>query len=268
MENLKFVGVLERQFNESVVAVLRSVLARFGVGVEVGKAETLAKKTNFFVSIGGDGSYISLCRDVSVFENSHVFGIHAGRLGFLTDVEVGGVEAFFAEFFRGEFFCERLNLLSANFDEGREFVAVNDVAIVRQNGNSLANVEAFLGGKHFNTYRGDGILVSSATGSTAYNLSAGGAIIHPNVRAFSLTPLCSHSLTQRPLVLPAGLEVEFRSEDDVSVVLDGQESLPLYVSGSVKVGISERFGVNLVRPKGRDYFAVLKSKLRWGSDDK
>ena len=117
--------------------------------------------------------------------------------------------------------------------------------------------------KHFNSYFGDGVIISSAMGSTAYNMSAGGPIIHPLCDAYSVTPICSHSLTQRPLVLPREFRLEFRSNDDVVVLIDGQDRFDLIEFDSVDIGVSD-IRVNLLRQKGRDYFGVLKEKLRWG----
>lgn len=148
-----------------------------------------------------------------------------------------------------------------------EKLAFNDIVLMRRKIDSTSNIEAFLNSKYFNSYFGDGVIISSAMGSTAYNMSAGGAIIYPLCDVFSLTPVCSHSLTQRPLILPKEFKVEFKSCDDVVVLIDGQDRVDLKNYTSVEVGISD-VRVNLIRHKDRDYFEILKQKLRWGHNDK
>ncbi|AII15072.1 inorganic polyphosphate/ATP-NAD kinase [Campylobacter iguaniorum] len=282
-ENIKFAGIIIRDAAQQKVAVetIETILQRYGVQILLEKSkakeisrdglsfEEILQKTNFIISVGGDGSFISTCRRCA---NSlaYVFGIHTGHLGFLTDATLEQAEEFFAEFFAGNYSVEHPYMLEAKFKKDEKIVrkiAFNDIVLMRKKVNSTANIEAYMNKKHFNSYFGDGVIVSSAMGSTAYNMSAGGAIIYPLCDVFSLTPVCSHSLTQRPLILPKEFKVEFKSGDDVVVLVDGQDRVDLKDFSSVEVGISE-FRVNLVRSKNRDYFEILKEKLRWGHNDK
>lgn len=252
-----------RPKNHEILEQFRAILKPFDIEVMQGNLATLAGKTNLFVSIGGDGSYISLCREISTLKEASMFGIHTGHLGFLTDVNPQDLQAFCGELMRGGYKKERLFLLSVKIGT-MELPAVNDVVILRKNSHSTATIYAYFEGRHFNTYKGDGLIASSALGSTAYNLSAGGAILHAGVEAFCLTPICSHSLTQRPLIVPSNSNLTLKSGDDVSVVIDGQQSFNLSDFGEIQISVSSNFGVNLIRRKNRDYFEVLKEKLKWG----
>ena len=189
-------------------------------------------------------------------------------MGFLTDITLSEFEQHFSDFLKGNYDIQKPNLLQIKFIKNSQITtkqAFNDIVLMRKKIKSIAKIEAFLDKKHFNSYIGDGVIISSAMGSTAYNMSAGGAIIYPLCDVFSLTPICSHSLTQRPLILPSKFKVEFISRDDVSVIIDGQESEDLKNFDSIEVGISN-LKANIIRHKNRDYFEVLKQKLRWGHE--
>ena len=194
--------------------------------------------------------------------------MHTGHLGFLTDALLCECETALKEIISGEFVAQHIKLLEADFlDESgktqKRKLAFNDIAILRKNPTSTAHIDAFLDDFCFNSYYGDGVIVASPMGSTAYNLSAGGAILHPSVKAFSLTPICSHSFSQRPMILGDEHEIEFRSKDDVIVMMDGQDHLDLSGFCGVKIRASKE-QITLIHRKNRDYFKILKEKLRWG----
>ena len=229
--------------------------------------EEIFARTKFVLSLGGDGNYISACRRF-VRYGACVFGVHTGHLGFLTDALLCECETALKEIISGEFVAQHIKLLEADFlDESgktqKRKLAFNDIAILRKNPTSTAHIDAFLDDFCFNSYYGDGVIVASPMGSTAYNLSAGGAILHPSVKAFSLTPICSHSFSQRPMILGDEHEIEFRSKDDVIVMMDGQDHLDLSGFCGVKIRASKE-QITLIHRKNRDYFKILKEKLRWG----
>ena len=222
-------------------------------------------RTKLVVSLGGDGNYIGACRRFST-RGAYLFGVHTGSLGFLTDVLIDECADFLNELKRGEFYVQKPRFLEAKLVRANASIsklAFNDITLMREKINSTTRIDAFLDAKYFNSYIGDGIIASSPMGSTAYNMSAGGAIMHPDCDIYSLTPICSHALTQRPLILPSSYEIELRSNDDVIVLLDGQDYLRLKDYDSVKISVSKQ-SINLIRRKERDYFEVLKQKLRWG----
>ena len=228
--------------------------------------DELFANSDFIISLGGDGTLISLCRKASKHQKA-LLGIHAGHLGFLTDFTAAGASAFFDEFFAGKFRVEEPFLLDIILQskDGRVFekTAFNDVVFSRTQKQSMAYIQVLRGGKVFNEYHGDGLIVASAAGSTAYNLSANGPIIYTLAEVFLLTPVCSHSLTQRPIVLPKGFELEVRAAE-CSFFIDGQECLDTRDFASIKLRLGEK-KVRLIHPKNRDYFQILKEKLRWGN---
>lgn len=280
-KNLKFAFIVARNATLQInfVNQIEQILAKFNITALYDKetAKNIAKtglshdeifaKTKLIISIGGDGNFIAVCRKYAQNE-AFVFGVHTGHLGFLTDVTIDKFEHYFSEFLDGNYEIQKPNLLEARFIKGSQITikqAFNDIVFMRKKIKSITQIEAFLDKKHFNSYIGDGVIISSAMGSTAYNMSAGGAIIYPKCEVFSLTPVCSHSLTQRPLILPSKFKVEFISNDDVSVIIDGQESLDMKNYDKIEVGVS-KFSTNIIYHKDRDYFGVLKQKLRWGHE--
>jgi len=128
----------------------------------------------------------------------------------------------------------------------------------------MTTIKAYVDGELFNSYYGDGLIVSTPTGSTAYNLSAGGPVVYPLTEALILTPICPHSLTQRPLVLPVDFEVSFESSDDTVIVVDGQDIYNMSDVDFVSVKMAEK-GAKLIHSLKRNYFDVLKNKLHWGN---
>ena len=205
-KNLKFAGLIAKKSEEirPVVEQICEILKARGIelllekdGAEFFglKSHTLAeilKKTNFLISLGGDGTLIGLARLLSD-KNAFILGINAGTLGFLTDVQPSEFAKFLKEFLRGEYEIERPFLLEVILENGSGKIvrktAFNDVVITRSHISSMAKIDAFLNRKYFNTYYGDGVIVSSAVGSTAYNMSANGSIVYPLCDVFCVTPI-------------------------------------------------------------------------------
>ena len=258
---LKIIKIIK---SRSIDVIFESHVAQ-SISLEGYEFSELIKRAKVIVSLGGDGNFIATCRRAAQSE-AYIYGVHTGHLGFLTDSTLDEFGEFLDQFLNGIYDIERPYMLRANFNKNGKIttkLAFNDIVLMRKKIDTTSYIDAFLNSKHFNSYFGDGVIISSAMGSTAYNMSAGGPIIHPLCDAYSVTPICSHSLTQRPLVLPREFRLEFRSNDDVVVRIDGQDRFDLIEFDSVDIGVSD-IRVNLLRQKGRDYFGVLKEKLRWG----
>lgn len=233
--------------------------------------DELATNCDFIISLGGDGTLISLCRNLAKF-NPAVLGIHAGRLGFLTQSTMDGAPGLFKNIFAGNFVLEKPHFLDVliEFKNGDKEckIAFNDAVLIRSNPASIVGIKAYLNGRQFNSYLGDGIIASTPIGSTAYNMSAGGSIIYPLSSVFALTPICSHSLTQRPLILPEDMRVSLEvSYGECELVLDGQESFSTDNIKQISVCLS-KYKACLIRHEKRDYFQILKEKLNWGDNDR
>ncbi|SFV58204.1 NAD kinase [hydrothermal vent metagenome] len=229
----------------------------------------MCEVSDFLISLGGDGTLLSLVRR-SYGYHKPVLGINAGNLGFLADISIDEVELFFDNLLKGNYRIDD-RMMIEGFVESKDghiekFFAFNDVVISRWAISKMVSINAYINGDWFNTYRGDGLIISTPTGSTAYNLAVGGPIIYPLTQAFIMTPISPHSLTQRPIVVPADLTIELNSSDDIAiVVIDGQDNYKLYngdklvIKGAVK-------GAKLLHKKERNYFSVLREKLSWGEN--
>ena len=265
--------------------VLRAILRRHGVqllvaaesaklfGVEGVDPEEMFAQSDILISIGGDGTLLSLSRK-SYRYNKPILGINAGNLGFLTDVKLTEIESFIEKIFRGEYRIDHRMVLEVTLlsqVEDKSLIAFNDIVLSRPSIEGMVNVDAYvtsheahMAKKHLNRYYGDGVIISTPTGSTAYNLSAGGPIVYPLTEALIVTPICPHSLTERPLVLPADFELQFESEDETIVVVDGQDIYNLKFFDGICIKIAPK-GIRMIHRMERNYFDILKQKLHWGS---
>ena len=230
--------------------------------------ESMCAKADFLVSLGGDGTLLSLVRR-SYGYHKPVVGINAGTLGFLADITIDDVDIFLEQLFNGVYRIDDRMMIEGCIKkkngEEKRFFAFNDVVITRPVVSKMASIHASIDGDWFNTYKGDGLIISTPTGSTAYNLAAGGPMMYPLTQAFILTPILAHSLSnQRPLVVPADFTIELSSpEDTVIAVSDGQDSYEMKEGDILHIrGAKE--GAKLLHRQERNYFSVLREKLSWG----
>lgn len=228
--------------------------------------EMMCRNCDFLVTIGGDGTLISAVRRSYDFQLP-VLGIHAGKLGFLADLDFCELETFVDKLLIGEFRIDERAMLQATITTKTgvsQIVAFNDIVLTRPSISKMIRLETYVEGKAFNTYYGDGVVISTPTGSTAYNLSAGGPVLFPLTSVFALTPICPHSLTQRPVVLPGHYEIEIKTPDSSAlVIVDGQDMVEISDSDTVYIKLASG-SAHLIHRKEFNYFEVLKEKLGWG----
>jgi len=224
----------------------------------------LCEKVDFLVSIGGDGTLLSVVRNSFKFDKP-ILGIHMGTLGFLTDIVFEKLPTFLNDFSSNNYKIDNRMLVECKVND-KTFVAFNDIVISRKTVSSMIKIKAKIDGNSFNTYYGDGVIISTPTGSTAYNLSVGGPVVYPLTEAFIITPVAPHSLTQRPLVMPADIEIEFKITDEQGAVLliDGQDTYEVEDKTIIKVTIANKKAKLIHRTK-RNFFEVLNEKLDWGN---
>ena len=225
--------------------------------------DKLCEQSDFLVTIGGDGTLISVSRRGFGY-NKAVLGINLGTLGFLTSVLPQELEQFLIDFQNDNYVIDERMVIKANINF-KQSVAFNDIVITRKSVANMVNIDAYVDGEKFNSYYGDGLVVSTPTGSTAYNLSSGGPVVYPLTEAFIVTPISAHSLTQRPLVLPTDFEIELSTPDKegAMVIIDGQDIYEIGQDEFIKINIASS-KAKLIRTKHRDYFQVLNQKLNWG----
>ena len=218
--------------------------------------------------LGGDGTLLSMARAVGDL-GVPILGVNLGGLGFLTatarDEVVPALEAALA----GRMAIDERMMLGARLvRQGQptaEYVALNDVVLTTSAMSRIFALAVAVDGRHATAYRADGLIISTPTGSTAYNLSAGGPILFPTMDAVVLTPIAPHTLSNRPIVLPGTqrIDVTLRTDQEVMLTMDGQVGVPLREHDTVQVQQAAA-RIRLVRFPDRDFFSVLRTKLKWG----
>ncbi len=253
-------------FERHGAEVLIDAISAGMIGVLGQEFSAMCDKSDILVCIGGDGTLISLARR-SYSYHKPILGINAGTLGFLADINPAETDAFIDKLYEGEFRIDERMMIEgvlSGTKERKELYSFNDIVISRPSISKMVNIDAYIDKKWFNTYFGDGLIVSTPTGSTAYNLAAGGPVTFPLTDAFILTPICPHSLTQRPLVIPADFEIEIKTPDKESlVIIDGQEQYEFGPEDSLLIRKAP-IGARLIHRMERNYFDVLREKLSWG----
>ncbi|WP_345990707.1 NAD(+)/NADH kinase [Sulfurimonas sp. HSL1-2] len=248
------------------IEVLIDNLSGGMIGVLGQQFDILCRESDLLATIGGDGTLISAVRRSHSF-GKPVMGIHAGKLGFLADVALDELDEILSQIKAGEYRIDERAMLQAVITTAvgeKRVVAFNDIVITRPSISKMIHVETFVDGKNFNTYFGDGVIISTPTGSTAYNLSAGGPVLFPLTKVFALTPICPHSLTQRPVVLPGQYDIEVRTPDQSALaVVDGQDMYEFGEGDSIRISLAD-MPAKLLHRKAFNYFDVLKEKLNWG----
>lgn len=229
----------------------------------------VAAGADALVVLGGDGTLLAASR---LLERSvPVLGVNFGSLGFLTEITLSELYPSLQAVLDGSYeYQERRLLRALVLRSGHPEVSgdvLNDVVVTKAGASRIIELDVSVDGVFVSAFRADGLIVSSPTGSTAYNLAAGGPILHPTLPAVVLTPICPHMLTNRPLVVgdESRIEVRLHSSRDVEVhaTFDGQQSTTLTDQDAVRVTRSPR-QLRLVKASGRDYYEVLRTKLKWG----
>ena len=226
-------------------------------------------KADLVVVLGGDGTMISTARMIGGREVL-VLGVNYGSLGYLTDFRIEEMFPALESIIAGQYEIDRREMLEAELVRNGERLAagrvLNDVVINKSALARIIEIEVRLNGLFVNSFRADGLIVSTPTGSTAYNLSAGGPIIYPSMKAVVITPICPFTLTNRPIVVPDDAEIALNLKDEnegVVLTFDGQTGYPMKAHDRVVIRKSETT-FNLVQPANRNYFDVLRDKLKWG----
>src|SRR3982074_3651492 len=219
--------------------------------------------TRLIVSVGGDGTLLWTAQQAAA-AHIPVLGINAGRLGFLTQVQLGDEGTALDRWAAGDFTLQRRALLEARVDD-RVFLALNDVTVHKGIEINLIRIEAFVDGQPGGRFGADGVIVSAPTGSTGYALSLGGPIVHPDVRAIVFMPLNPHSLFNQPIVLPEQSQIALRLPSASAILTcDGQQTHFLQPGAEVP-GASPGLQVELVQfAGGHNFFDLLRRKRRWG----
>jgi len=232
-------------------------------------SDQLATMVDLLLVLGGDGTMIATARMIGDQEVP-VLGVNYGGLGYLAEFRIEELYSALESILAGNYRLDRRVMLAVEHRHGddppKTYRVLNDVVINKSALARIIEIETYLNSQFVNSFRADGLIVSTPTGSTAYNLSAGGPVIFPSMNAVVITPICPFTLSNRPIVVPDDAEIELllkTDKEDVTLTLDGQVGFPLVVADHVRIRKS-RTTFNLIQPSNRNYFDVLRDKLRWG----
>jgi NAD+ kinase len=285
MEEIKKIGIVAKRNKPEAVDVIKDLVpflkdrgietildaetAALSGEASSLKGEDIPKKSDMVIVLGGDGTVLHAARMVGK-EEIPILGVNLGSLGFLTDVALEELYKTIEKVLSGDFKTEERMMLKAvvTGSDGKTFdlSVLNDVVINKGVLARIINLEVMVNGAYLTTYNADGLIVSTPTGSTGYSLSAGGPVVHPTLSAIIINPICPHSLTNRPILVPDDSAIEIRllsGDSDVFVTLDGQVGVDFAEGNTVVVTKSKR-KVRLIEPPERDYYDVLRTKLNWG----
>jgi NAD+ kinase len=233
------------------------------------KRADIPSLTELIIVLGGDGTLLSAAR---LIEDSDVpiLGVNLGSLGFLTEIAIDELYPLLENIIRGDFTTERRIMLDAIiYREGKmaaHYCALNDIVINRGALARIVDLEIKINGLYVTTCRSDGLIIATPTGSTAYSLAAGGPIVYPTMNALILSPICPHTLTNRPIVIPDDVKIEINlvtPHEDVLATLDGQVGYSLNYRDIIEIKKAKNT-IRLVQSPGKNYYEVLRKKLKWG----
>jgi len=219
---------------------------------------------DYLLSLGGDGTILKLMHHFPDLDLP-ILGINVGHLGFMADVQTSELFPSLQDFIDHKFILQERLVLEGTHSDGKTEFACNDIVIHRGAYPSIVPIAIHVDGSYFNTFEADGVIISTPNGSTAYSLAAGGPILSPDLDAIVITPICPHTISNRPLVISAHHEIELHhlaENQTVEIRFDGAWMLPLTHKSSCKIGLSKK-KFKLVKLHRSDYYATLRTKLNW-----
>lgn len=233
------------------------------------KKQKIPDIKKFAIVLGGDGTMIKSSRQLAK-KNIPLFGVNLGKMGFLAETNAKNAGALLKKIIAGNYKTEERNMLEIDIYRGKKllhtFTALNDAVIKNGRTARVINLKLFINRKFVSDIVGDGIIVSTPTGSTAYSLAAGGPIVHPKTKNIILTPIAPHALTQRPVIIPDDYLISVvinSNHKDVMLSVDGQKDLVLSMGDTVRIRKSKT-PVRLITAGSIDYFELLRKKFNWG----
>jgi len=231
--------------------------------------EDIPTDVEMIIVLGGDGTLLSVARQVWN-KNIPILGVNLGGLGFLTEITLDELYSVLERVVRDDFEINEREVLNAGVirrgERIAEFIVLNDAVINKGALARIIDLETTINGEYLSTFRSDGLIISTPTGSTAYNLSAGGPIVYPSLHTIIITPICPHTLTIRPIIIPDDVKIRAllkSRNEEVLLTLDGQQGFTLEFEDVVEVEKAEGH-ILLIKSPYRHYFELLREKLKWG----
>jgi NAD+ kinase len=265
-------AALVRYLTKTGTTVIASPGIAAAFGARAVEEPEIADLADLIIAVGGDGTMLYAAK-LAGNVNVPLLGVNRGRLGFLTDVSPAEMIGSLQRILHGEFTSETRLLLDAHIlapdGSARSATALNDIVVQRGDGGRMLYFETLIAGRPLNAHAGDGLIVATPTGSTAYALSCGGPIIEPNLNAIVIVPVCPHTLSDRPIVISADLRVEVilhtQGNSKAEIAVDGISLGHLGPDDRLVITRSNR-QITLIHPPGYDFYEILRSKLHWGHD--
>jgi NAD+ kinase len=254
---------------ENATVLIENTIEPFDERLQFCERSQIIAESELLLVFGGDGTLLSVAREPGV-ESVPILAVNLGGLGFLTETRAQELQGMLVRVCAGDFDIERRMMLDVRLttggDEARCFRVLNDVVINKSALARMIDIETLVDGDYLTTYKSDGLIVCTPTGSTGYFLSAGGPVIYPNLALISLAPICPHTLSQRPIILNDESVITLilkTPEEDVRLTMDGQVGERLHAGDVVEVRKSAA-SLQLITSPFRTYFEVLREKFRWG----
>jgi NAD+ kinase len=267
---LKRVAIVTKPKQAEVAQTAESLISWFqSRGITASTAPESIPEADLCVVVGGDGTLLAAARMMKD-RQLPILAINYGSLGFLTEVTLPELHPALERVINGQFVVDERMMIDVHVSKQGEicgsYRALNDVVVHKGTLSRIVELEAKVDGQYVSTFRSDGLLIATPTGSTAYNLSTGGPIMFPSMEAMIMTPVSSHTLTNRPIVLPANVVIDIVLHppvEEVYVTVDGQVGMKIEAEHRVQVRKSTT-AVKLIAPANKNYFDVLRGKLKWG----
>jgi NAD+ kinase len=278
------INIVCKRKKEQAFAVAQGIIEQYGTSVGIAldedsageiaygnafELEHVAEETDLVIVLGGDGTLLSVARQIKG-RDVPILGVNLGGLGFLTEISLEELPDMLPRVLQGNFRTSVRTMLDVTVRRENDDVFalsfLNDAVITKDALARIIDIETYVDNDYLMTFRGDGLIVSSPTGSTGYSLAAGGPILYPSLEQVVLTPICPHMLTNRPIILPKEASIRARldsTDERVILTVDGQVGFPLDYQDEVVVKKSG-FTVSLVASDSHGYFEVLRNKLKWG----
>lgn len=265
---LKHISLMVRHKTEGPKRIgdnLAEHLRKRGISVAQGQVDP---QSEAIVVLGGDGTLLHVAGEAYRL-GIPLLGINLGDLGFLTEIHLEEMEQALDSLISGTFELDMRTMLSVSVkrpdSKATRYYALNEAVVTRGPLGKMISLPTWANGSFLTVYRGDGLIISTATGSTAYNLSAGGPILHPHLKALVLTPICPFALNARPLILPGQMKVTIQLTNAIeenNLIIDGQTSVKLEEGSKIEIKKAKGY-LKLIKSPLRDYFTILREKLGW-----
>lgn len=267
---IRIAGELCKTFENTLNILVEEETARKLGYDKTFEMEHVGEGANLIIVLGGDGTLLNVSRHGKRKEVP-ILGVNLGGLGFLTETSVEELPATLAKVLKGDFGISKRIMLDVSVKrEGDSIFSItllNDAVITKDALARIIDIETYVNDEYLTTYKADGLILSTPTGSTGYSLAAGGPLLYPSLSNIIVTPICPHTLTNRPIILPENVEVRAQlksKEEKVVLTIDGQVGFPLQYDDEVTIKKSSHT-VNLIKSSSRGYFEILRTKLKWGA---